>query len=195
MESYPALRAELSRLKAEKEGLQKQVDELRLAKQVYTVCPTYDPIADIRELMQAYDQETPDKPIMPDEATRRLRARLVLSEALEFVKSLGLAVFIPAIDGYLALDEGHNWTFEEVGEPDMVEAADALQDLRVVSYGSDVALGLSDVCYKLWDEVQRSNMSKVGPEGKVIKDEQGKVQKPASYSPPDLGPIIGVEYA
>lgn len=71
---------------------------------------------------------------------------------------------------------------------DLVEIADACADLIWVVQGLCHTLGIPQ--QKVWDEVARSNMSKISDNGKVLKRADGKVQKPESYSPPNIKAII-----
>jgi predicted HAD superfamily Cof-like phosphohydrolase len=90
---------------------------------------------------------------------------------------------------------------EEVGElavaladQDIVEIADALTDILYVTYGAGHAFGIDlDKCF---EEVHRSNMSKLDENGQPIYREDGKVLKGPGYSQPRLGPIImdGLRY-
>lgn len=64
---------------------------------------------------------------------------------------------------------------------DMVEMADALADLAYVVFGAAVTLGIN--LQPIFQEVHRSNMTKIWPDGTVHKDDVGKVIKPPSYSP------------
>ena len=74
-------------------------------------------------------------------------------------------------------------------DEDRVEQLDALLDLIVVIVGAIHSAGFDGEGG--WNEVIRSNMSKIDPEtGKVIKREDGKVLKPASFSPPNLEPFL-----
>lgn len=73
---------------------------------------------------------------------------------------------------------------------DLVEVADALSDLLYVVLGTYVAHGLQDVGEALFDEVHRSNMSKLDENGQVIYRPDGKVLKSQRWSPPDLGRIL-----
>ena len=67
---------------------------------------------------------------------------------------------------------------------DIVEVADALTDILYVTYGAGHAFGINlDKCF---DEVQSSNMSKLGRDGKPIYNEFGKVMKGPDYFKPDL---------
>lgn len=71
---------------------------------------------------------------------------------------------------------------------DLVEIADALIDMIYIAYGTGVAYGLP--MDELFNEVHRSNMSKLGEDGKPIYRADGKVLKGPNYSPPDLASII-----
>jgi predicted HAD superfamily Cof-like phosphohydrolase len=73
-------------------------------------------------------------------------------------------------------------------DQDLVEIADACADLIWVIQGLNHTLGIPQ--QKVWDEVARSNMSKISENGKVLKRADGKVQKPESYSPPNIQSII-----
>jgi predicted HAD superfamily Cof-like phosphohydrolase len=88
-----------------------------------------------------------------------------------------------------------NLIYEEVKElshaveaNDLVEQADALIDIIVVTIGMLHGMGLP--ARALWDEVMRSNFAKIGPDGKVQKNAMGKVIKPEGWTPPDLASII-----
>ena len=71
---------------------------------------------------------------------------------------------------------------------DLVEVADALTDILYVTYGAGHAFGINlDRCF---DEVQRSNMSKLGADSKPIYNEEGKVMKGPNYFKPDLSKFI-----
>lgn len=69
-----------------------------------------------------------------------------------------------------------------------LEELDALIDILVVTVGA-LHSGGFDV-EGAWREVMRSNFSKIGPDGKVRKREDGKVLKPIDYSPPNLDPYV-----
>jgi len=71
---------------------------------------------------------------------------------------------------------------------DLVGVADALADLRWVIEGLEHTLALPQQA--IWDEVARSNLSKISSNGQVLKREDGKVLKPESYSPPDLETVL-----
>ena len=79
--------------------------------------------------------------------------------------------------------------FEEaIKNNDLKEVADALTDILYVTYGAGHAFGINlDKCF---DEVQRSNMSKLGEDGKPIYNEFGKVMKGPKYFKPDLSKFL-----
>ena len=71
---------------------------------------------------------------------------------------------------------------------DLLEVADALTDILYVTYGAGHAFGIDlDKCF---DEVQNSNMSKLGSDGKPIYNDAGKVMKGPDYFKPDLSKFI-----
>ena len=71
---------------------------------------------------------------------------------------------------------------------DLLEVADALTDILYVTYGAGHAFGIDlDKCF---DEVQNSNMSKLGENGKPIYNESGKVMKGPNYFKPDLSKFV-----
>ena len=77
---------------------------------------------------------------------------------------------------------------EAVEKKDIKEVADALTDILYVTYGAGHSFGVDlDSCF---DEVQRSNMSKLGSDGKPIYNEQGKVMKGPDYFKPNLNKFV-----
>jgi len=76
---------------------------------------------------------------------------------------------------------------------DLVAVADALSDLMYVVLGTYVSHGLQQVAEALFDEVHRSNMSKLDEKGQVIYRSDGKVLKSELWSPPDLAKILSAE--
>ena len=75
-----------------------------------------------------------------------------------------------------------------INENDILEVADALTDILYVTYGAGHAFGIDlDKCF---DEVQKSNMSKLGKDNKPIYNEHGKVMKGPNYFKPDLSKFL-----
>ncbi len=100
----------------------------------------------------------------------------------------------PKLFTRITVNVGDMIKFEEnelknaVKNNDIVEVADALTDILYVTYGAGHSFGVDlDKCF---DEVQRSNMSKLGVDGKPIYNESGKVMKGPDYFAPDLKKII-----
>ena len=75
-----------------------------------------------------------------------------------------------------------------INEKDVLEVADALTDILYVTYGAGHAFGINlDKCF---DEVQKSNMSKLDKDGKPIYNERGKVMKGPNYFKPNLSKFL-----
>ena len=108
--------------------------------------------------MTTFGQEVKNKASLSSEDINNLRINLIEEELNEFK--------------------------EAVKKKDLKEAADALTDILYVTYGAGHAFGINlDKCF---EEVQKSNMSKLGDDGKPIYDEKGKVMKGPKYFKPDL---------
>ena len=116
----------------------------------------------VKLFMQTYGQEVKTKANFSDEKTNKLRVDLIKEELEELTKAMD--------------------------EKDLLEVADALTDILYVTYGAGHAFGINlDMCF---DEVQSSNMSKLGEDGKPIYNEAGKVMKGPNYFKPDLSKYI-----
>ena len=75
-----------------------------------------------------------------------------------------------------------------MNKKDLLDVADALTDILYVTYGAGHAFGIDlDKCF---EEVQNSNMSKLGDDGKPIYNDAGKVMKGPNYFKPDLSKFI-----
>jgi predicted HAD superfamily Cof-like phosphohydrolase len=115
----------------------------------------------VADFMKAAEQDVHTTPTWPEDSIRLLRYKLIDEELTE-------------------LHEG-------MVNEDVIEIADALTDLLYVIYGAGHAYGIDlDRCFA---EVHRSNMSKF-VDGKRIKNADGKVMKPPTYSPPDLSFLL-----
>ncbi|RZJ67574.1 MAG: hypothetical protein EOO50_04630 [Flavobacterium sp.] len=82
---------------------------------------------------------------------------------------------------------------EAVQNDDVVEIADALGDMLYILCGTIIEHGLQHKIEEVFDEIQRSNMSKLGADGKPIYREDGKVMKGPNYFKPDFSKILGAE--
>ena len=112
----------------------------------------------VRKFMETFGQEIKEKPGFPDNKISSLRYDLIKEELDEFKEALD--------------------------NKDIKEVADALTDILYVTYGAGHAFGINlDKCFQ---EVQNSNMSKLGLDGKPIYNDKGKVMKGPNYFKPDL---------
>tara|TARA_B100001540_G_scaffold313431_1_gene336346 strand:- start:37 stop:435 length:399 start_codon:yes stop_codon:yes gene_type:complete len=112
----------------------------------------------VRLFMKTFGQEVKTNPSLSTNKINDLRISLINEELDEFR--------------------------EAIKNDNIKEVADALTDILYVTYGAGHAFGIDlDKCF---DEVQRSNMSKLGKDGKPIYNEHGKVMKGPNYFKPDL---------
>jgi len=120
---------------------------------------------EVGTFMETFGQDVKTSPEIPDAETVNLRIELIAEELEEL--------------------------WDACEKKDLVEIADALTDILYVTYGAGHAFGLDlDKCFT---EVQRSNMSKLGEDGKPIYRDDGKVMKGPNYSEPDLKKCLHLE--
>ncbi|MDA7638161.1 nucleoside triphosphate pyrophosphohydrolase family protein [Candidatus Pelagibacter sp.] len=116
----------------------------------------------VKTFMETFGQEVKTKPSFSTDKINSLRYDLI-KEELEELK-------------------------EAMENKDLLEVADALTDILYVTYGAGHAFGIDlDKCF---EEVQNSNMSKLGEDGKPIYNEFGKVMKGPKYFKPDLTKFV-----
>src|SRR6056300_86303 len=116
----------------------------------------------VKKFMETFGQEIREKASFPEDKITSLRCDLIKEE----------------------LDE----LKEAMDNKDIKEVADALTDILYVTYGAGHALGVDlDKCF---EEVQNSNMSKLGSDGKPIYNDKGKVMKGPNYFKPDLTKFV-----
>ena len=112
--------------------------------------------------MSTFGQEVKKQSSLSTEKIKALRLSLIQEELEELTKAMK--------------------------ENDILEVADALTDILYVTYGAGHSFGINlDKCF---DEVQKSNMSKLGKDGKPIYNEHGKVMKGPDYFKPDLSKFL-----
>ena len=112
----------------------------------------------VRKFMQTFGQETKEKAAFPNDKITSLRLSLINEELSELK--------------------------EAIEKKDINEVADALTDILYVTYGAGHAFGIDlDKCF---EEVQNSNMSKLGNNGRPLYHESGKVMKGPNYFKPNL---------
>ncbi len=116
----------------------------------------------VRKFMETFGQEIKEKAGFPNDKITSLRYDLINEEINELK--------------------------EAMDKKDLKEVADALTDILYVTYGAGHAFGVNlDKCF---DEVQNSNMSKLGNDGKPIYNDKGKVMKGPNYFKPDLSKFL-----
>ncbi len=112
----------------------------------------------VKHFMKTFRQEVKNQPSLSTDKINKLRYELIKEELEEFKTALD--------------------------NKDLLEVADALTDILYVTYGAGHAFGINlDKCF---EEVQESNMSKLGEKGEPIFDESGKVMKGPKYFKPNL---------
>ena len=116
----------------------------------------------VKIFMETFGQEVKKKAGFPNEKITSLRYDLIKEELSELK--------------------------EAINKKDLKEVADALTDILYVTYGAGHAFGIDlDKCF---EEVQNSNMSKLGKDGKPIYNEKGKVMKGPNYFKPNLKKFV-----
>ena len=116
----------------------------------------------VKKFMETFGQEIKEKACFPNDKIISLRYDLI-KEELEELK-------------------------EAMDKKNLKEIADALTDILYVTYGAGHAFGIN--LDKRFEEVQNSNMSKLGSNGKPIYNEKGKVMKGPNYFKPNLGKFV-----
>ena len=91
---------------------------------------------------------------------------------------------------YNLMKEENEEYLEAVQNNDQIEIADALGDMLYILCGTIIEHGLQHKIEAVFDEIQRSNMSKLGADGKPIYREDGKVMKGPNYFKPDFSGIL-----
>lgn len=145
--------------------------------------PHYDRV---KEFCRLAGQETPETITIPDAATRILRAKLILEEALETVEALGIKVYAGTASE-TPLDHD-TFRYEATGEVDVEMVADGCADISVVTVGTLIAFGIDDEA--LLAEVDAANLRKFGPGG--YRRDDGKWVKPPDWVAPDVVGAIGL---
>ena len=91
---------------------------------------------------------------------------------------------------YKLMREENEEYLEAANNGDLVEVADALGDMLYILCGTIIEHGMQDKIEAVFEEIQRSNMSKLGEDGKPIYREDGKVLKGPNYFKPDIAAIL-----
>ena len=91
---------------------------------------------------------------------------------------------------YNLMKEENEEYLQAVKSNDLIEIGDALGDMLYILCGTIISHGFQDKIEAIFDEIQRSNMSKLGADGKPIYREDGKVLKGPNYFKPDIEKIL-----
>ena len=141
----------------------------------------------VRSFMQKVGQETPHSPVIPDEATRILRAKLIFEEALETITALGVQVSVSTGNGSVVVnDSSSDHSFNPDGPVDMEGVVDGCADISVVTVGTLISFGVDDE--PVLKEVDEANLRKFSP-GSYMR-EDGKWIKPPDWRPPDIEGVL-----
>lgn len=125
-------------------------------------------------------------PSEPSIEVRKLRAKLILEEALETVEALGVNLYLLR-QGGIRIIGGDQIHYSPEGEFNLVEVVDGCCDIRVVTTGTLSACGVPDL--PVQEEVDNNNLTKF-PDGKPILREDGKYLKPEGYKPPNIAGVL-----
>ena len=141
--------------------------------------------------------------LKPADASLEVRSPLTLQQTIDAVRQFHNAFEIrnapspeaqPSAETILLrhrlMAEENEEYLEAARAGDLVEVADALGDMLYILCGTMLQHGMHNVIEDVFLEIQRSNMSKLGPDGRPIHREDGKVMKGPDYTPPVLGPIL-----
>ena len=88
------------------------------------------------------------------------------------------------------MKEENNEYIEAAENGDIVEVADALGDMLYILCGTIIEHGMTELIEEVFDEIHRSNMSKLGEDGNPVYREDGKVIKGPNFFKPDIAKII-----
>lgn len=94
---------------------------------------------------------------------------------------------------YELMKEENEEYIEAALSNDLEEVADALGDMMYILCGTIIEHGMQDIIEEVFDEIQRSNMSKLGADGEPIYREDGKVLKGPQYFKPNFKRILKIE--
>lgn len=124
-------------------------------------------INQVREFHEKFNIFIQNSPKIPKNSLQLIRKTLIAEEALEVSEAI-------------------------LERQDLDQITKELCDLLYVTYGTILTFGLQDKIEECFDEVHRSNMSKLGKDGKPVYREDGKLLKGDNYSPADIKKILNV---
>ena len=140
----------------------------------------------VREFMRLAGQLIPAEPITPTEEVCKLRATLILEEALETIDALGFVVKVKSLYNDCTIERDVVECIPHGDPPDLVEIADGCADTIVVSTGTLISCGVPSE--PLLELIDASNLAKYSGDYKIRPD--GKVIKPTSWKKPDIASLL-----
>lgn len=120
----------------------------------------------VLEFQKAFNVEIPSTPKMLRKTRAKLRQSLLEEEVKELLEAKNI-----------------------------IDVSDAIVDILYITYGTAHEYGIADRLILLFDEIHKSNMTKVGPDGKALFRRDGKVLKPETYTEPNLRPILERDFS
>lgn len=120
----------------------------------------------VLEFQKAFNVEIPTTPKMLRKTRAKLRQSLLEEEVKELLEAKNI-----------------------------IDVADAIVDILYITYGTAHEYGIADRLILLFDEIHKSNMTKVGPNGKALFRRDGKILKPETYTEPNLRPILERDFS
>lgn len=140
----------------------------------------------VKEFHEVFGHPVGERPEVPNDDRLVLRVALILEEAMELADAMGFST--------ADTKDSINYMLNRIGprvyaeDINIVEVADALGDLDYVVNGAALECGIN--LPAVTTEVHRSNMTKLGPDGKPIYREDGKILKGEGYEPPNLESVL-----
>lgn len=167
-----------------------------------------DLLTGTEQFMVAATQPIPHRPTPPPAAIVAARLLMLAEEVAELCESYGLSLYGLESVHHIARNDPDYATEtladeidaaresgssdEGAGHTEMVEAVDAFLDIAVVAYGGALEVAGIAATHRAADEVTRSNLAKIGPDGAVAKRADGKVMKPEGWTAPDIAGALDV---
>lgn len=140
----------------------------------------------VKEFMKKFGHPVYEQPVLiDDQQWEAMRLELIREEFCELLDALG---YTDAADEIRAIYLNPDTDYSE--KRDLVAAADALGDIEYVVNGAAIGMGIN--LPVVVEEIHRSNMTKLGADGKPIYREDGKVLKGPDYEKPNIAAVLGL---
>lgn len=139
----------------------------------------------VKEFHEVFGHPVAETPVVPNDDRMTLRLALILEETIELADAMGFSTeFLKhEVDNLLKIGP-------DASKASLIGIADALGDIEYVVNGAALEHGIP--LPSVVAEIHRSNMTKLGPDGKPIYREDGKILKGEGYEPPNLESVLFV---